>query len=154
MCGWGFIVKFNCVHGFFIIEESSPGDVARFMTLFSGIEIVSAGKYFTFSPLLEAFNYSIKGNPYCGVTATATFAGEPWEVMRANGFIYNFNTGKVVPIASVVDRLQINQGSKYYWTEGLPLPGSLNDTGLQLTDYAAWFQFDGNKFKISEATFD
>jgi len=152
--GLGFIVKFSCIHGYYKIEEQAAGEVARFMNLFSGIEIVSAGEYFTFSPLLEAKNYSIKGNPYLGVTAEKTFAGNPWDVMRDNKLIYNFSSGKMEKLESVTQRIVFNQATNYFWTEGLILAGSLNDAGLRVTDFVAWFNFEGNKFKLSEASFD
>lgn len=145
-------MKIRCIHGYFIIEEDSTGEVARFMSLYNGIEIVSKGQYFTFSPLLEAFELSIKGTSYVGATSTKTFSGKPWEVMKANGLVYNFNTGKMVLLESITDRAMINRASDYFWTEGLLLPGSLNEQGLRVLDYVAGYDFRGNKFKLAEVT--
>jgi hypothetical protein len=150
--GLGFTVKFNCLHGYFIIEEDTPGEISRFMTLYKGIEIVSVGKYFTFTPLAELPNYSIAGDTYGGVIVDKTFAGEPWEIMRANELIYNFNTGKLVKAATITQLVVLNQSLNYFWTQGLMLPGSLNDQGLRYLDYAGWYRFDGDKFYYSEAT--
>jgi hypothetical protein len=147
--GWAYTVKLNCVHGFFYIEETSPGEIARFCTLFEGLEIVPYLDRFTFADLVDAPNYSIAGAPYLTLTATATIADEPGEVMRANGIIYDFSSGLFKPLSSVTMKASIDEGSNYYLSPGLILPGSLTDGGSRVTDYAAWYLFSESQFKYS-----
>ncbi len=81
-----------------------------------------------------------------------TFAGPPWEVFRQNAVVYNFNTGLLVPLASITQLLDIDAAGNYFLSPGLILPGSLMDGGSRVTDYAAWFSTDTMKFKYSEVT--
>lgn len=150
----GCTVKINCVHGYFIFEESAAGQVSRFMSLFPGLSLVSKGEYFTFKTLADADTYSIAGSKYLGALSTETFEGKPWEVMRANNLVFNFQTDAVVPIATVTQRLELVATSNYFLSPGLILPGSLTDEGKRVKDYAAWYLFDSRKFKYSEVNIE
>lgn len=124
------------------------------MSLFTGVELVAKNDFFTFSFLEDAPNYSLKGSKYLDAAATETIAGLPSEVMRANGLVYNFQKGLVVPIASISQRVEIIEASSYFISPGLILPGSLTDRGKRVTDYAAWYLFSEGQFKYSEVTLD
>lgn len=145
-------MRISCRHGYFIFEEERPGDVSRFLTIYSGLNIVSMGNQFTFAKLAAAPNYSIVGNPYLGTVATKTICSEPPEVMRANGLIYNYNTDKLVPLISISQRAVLAEGANYYLSDGLILPGSITDDGKRVTDYAAWYLSDVQQFRYSEVT--
>lgn len=143
-------MKINCQHGYFTFEESRPGDISRFMSLFAGLSIVSIGNRFTFEDLADAPEYSIAGKTYLGAIATATFTGTPGEIMRENKLIYDFDLGTLRPIASIVKKIKLSTASNYFLTPGLIMPGSLTDDGTRVTDYSAWYLFDSGKFKYSE----
>jgi hypothetical protein len=77
--------------------------------------------------------------------------------MRANGLVYDFNLGEVVPILSVMQRVDIVTGKNYFLSSGLILPGSVTDDGSRVTDYAAWLSLDEMKtrtFRYSEVTLE
>ncbi len=151
MFGWGFTLLIKCLHGFFIFEEQRAGQISQFMSLFEGLEIVSndAG-IFTFASLVEAPSHSLEGGEYLEAPVLKTFEGEPWEIMRENGLVYNFDLDEVVPIESITQRVTLFEGQDAIFSPGLILPGSLTDEGERVTDYAAWFLFDQNRFKYSE----
>lgn len=147
-------MRIECDHGFFRFYESSGGDLARFLNIYSGFELARVTDYFTFSALATAETFSIAGAQYLSNIATETFEGKPWDVMRANGLIYDFTKGLVVPIASVTVRTKLSQAGKYYSSPGLILPGSVTDGGDRVTDYAAWFSFKTASFRYSEVSFE
>ena len=147
-------MRIFCEHGFFTFEEQRSGELSDFMRLFDGPTIVRAGNLFTFETLEDAPEYSIEGNAYLGATATATFAGRPAEVMRANGLIYDFSDDTVKPITSVTQSVELLTTSNVFLAAGLIIPGSVRTDGLRVTDYSAFYLFDSHKFKYSEVTFD
>ncbi len=147
-------MKIRCLHGYFLFKETASGDVARFQNIFSGLSIVPAiDDYFTFEKLFEAPTHVIAGDTYLGAPATETYEGKPWDIMRANGLVYNIGTGLVEPITAVKTRLELKTSINYYVSPGLIQPGSVRDDGLRVTDYAAFFLFDTHRFRYSEVSF-
>ena len=145
-------MKARCLHGFFIFEETKAGQVSDFMS-YTGLILVPRGTYFTFEFLKDAPNYSIEGESYLGFTAIKTFAGEPWEVMKANGIIYDFSTGVLKPLLSVTQLVSIKTAGHRYISNGLILPGSLTDAGMRVTDYAAHYSKETLRWLYSEVTY-
>lgn len=142
----------RCLHGFFIFQETKFGQVSDFMS-YTGLSIAPRGDYFTFETLVEAPKYSIKGKPYLGLPATINFEGEPWEVMKANGFVYDFSTDLLKPIEAETQVVKIQLAGKYFVSNGLILPGSVTDDGDRVKDYAAHFSHDSLKWRYSEVTY-
>ena len=145
-------MKIKCLHGYFMIEETVAGEASRFVSRF-GLDLEPVDNYFTFSGLEEAPDFALAGLPYLDAVTTKTFAGRPWEVMRENELVFNFDTGLVVPIATITQMFNYSLAGNYWVSNGLILPGSLTDEGKRVTDYAAWFSFDTLKFKYSEVLF-
>lgn len=139
----------NCQHGYFKFREAKQGEISEFVRQV-GLDLVFVDDYFTFPLLEDAPKYSIVGKPYLGVPAIKTFEGEPWEVMRENDLIYDFNKEVVLPILSVTDLISLDQGRNYYITDGLILPGSIMADGSRVTEYSAWLYFDTWRFKYTE----
>ena len=146
-------MKIRCLHGFFMIEEVRAGEVSDFISV-TGLSLVRKENYFTFEKLDLAPEFSLEGLDYLDAVAIKTFAGRPWDVMRENELVYDFNKDLVVPIATITQMVTLQAASNYYLAPGLILPGSLTDEGERVTDYAAWFSSDTGKFKYSEVTLD
>lgn len=145
-------MKVNCRHGFFIFEESSPGQVSNFMNLY-GLDLTAWGpSNFTFSDLAAAPDYSLVTKELIDRPAIVTFSGEPWQVFEANGFVYDFNLGNMVPISSVVNQVRLQEAGNYYVSNGLILPGSLTVDGDRIKSYAG-FESTPNRWLYSEVTF-
>jgi len=141
-------VKIRCIHGYFIFEEESSGEVSDFMSLF-GVELVAKDNYFTFAKLAEAEDYSIIGGTFLGVPATKTFEGKPWELMRENKLTYKFNSDLVVPIETITDITDIMKTGSYFFARGLIIPGSLLN-GVRVKSYSGFYLFGEQKFKYTE----
>lgn len=146
-------MQVKCLHGYFKFEETAQGQLSDFIDLY-GLSIVSSGDHFTFEALKDAPRYSIAGGEYLGATATKTYEGEPWEVMRANGLVYDFINDRVVQLTSITQRVNIYTASRYYLSNGLLLPGSIKDDGLRVTDYSAFFILTRVQFRYTEVTYE
>jgi hypothetical protein len=144
-------MKIKCVHGYFFFEESAPGELSRFVSRF-GLNLESSDDHVTFTKLVDAPSHSIKNAKYFEATAIKNFEGKPWEVLRANGLVYNFQTDTIVTLSSIGEVVSLKQGSNYFLANGLILPGSLTDEGDRVTDYVAWYSFADASFRYSEVT--
>lgn len=128
-------------HGFVSFHPRVTSDVVAFTDFFD-IELVREDDYYTY-PLLQGLKrYSIVGASYGGRAAVATYEGRhPWEVLRANGFVYNLALGTLVPktsITTTVNPLLVDDG---YFTCETPMiqPGSLNAAGQRILSYDGFF---------------
>ncbi len=145
-------MRIKCQHGYFKFFETKVGQVSDFVSRYD-LDLVAKDDYFTFTTLAQAADYSLAGSLYLGVTAVETFAGQPWEVMEANGLIYNFDRGLVQSILTVTTVTPIYNTGNRYVSPGLILPGSLIAGGSRIRDYTAWFSRDTLKFSYSEVAF-
>lgn len=143
----------NCAHGYFKIFENRPGEVSKFMSL-TELSLVQKGDYFTFEFLAAAPEYALAGKTYLGAPVTVSIAGKPWEIMRANSLVYDFNTDLVVPISTITRVMDLKTGSDYYFSDGLLVPGSLNDDGQRIKDFLGWFSTAEMRFRYSAVNFD
>ncbi len=145
-------MRVECIHGYFKFQEISSGELSRFSSLF-GLDLARSGDHFTFADLVEAPNYSLVGGTFLETPTTATFEGNPWDVMRENGLIYNFSSGLVVPILSIVQPVKVSDAGNFFVSTGMLMPGSVTEDGSRVTDYSAAFQFDRLNFKYSEISY-
>lgn len=142
-------MKIECIHGYFKFTETDPGQLSQFESRF-GFDLERSGDHFTFADLVDPPLYSIAGDTYLGSPALVTFAGEPWDVMRENGLVYNFALGLVVPIATVLVAPKIQQAGYAFVSNGMLLPGSIMEDGSRVTDYSAFYISTLAQFKYSE----
>ena len=146
-------MRIRCLHGFFMIDEVAAGQVGRFVSIY-GLKLVAWNGVFTFPLLAGVPEYSIKGASLLGATATKTFAGTPGELFKVNGLAYNFNVGRIVPIASISRKANVSQSGNIFVSNGLVIPGSLMDDGTRVKNFTAWFSVDSMTFRYSEVTSD
>jgi len=150
--GGGSRLKVKCLHGFFIFEEKEIGQVSDFVAL-TGLELVPYGEAWTFAALATAPKYSLAGKELLGIPATQTFEGTPWEVFKANGFVYDFGSGLVRPITGTTVVAKIEAAGNRYISPGLLLPGSLTPAGDRVQDYSAFYYSSRNRWLYSEVTY-
>jgi hypothetical protein len=146
-------MRIECRHGFYIFEEQEAGEISKFASKFElGITRREDG-LFTFDDLVDAESFSIEGVDYLGVTATVTFEGKPWEVMRANNLVYDFTTGTVKRISQVTRLLQVQKAANYFLTDGMILGGSVNSTGSRVSDFLGFYIWASAKFRYTELSY-
>ncbi len=146
-------MKIDCIHGYFIFEETSSGQISEFMSRY-GLSIEKENDRFIFSDLVGAPEYSIQGALWMGAPCITTFEGPPWEIMRENGLVYNFLLGLVVPINSILQVIDVKNAGKFYISNGMILPGSVTDDGSRVTDYSAFYARERENFKYSEIDYE
>lgn len=145
-------MKIKCLHGFYIFEETSIGQVSDFMRR-TGLSIVPWKNKFTFEFISEMPEFSLKNKSILNKVASANFEGSPWEIFEANGLIYNFNTGMLQEISTVNQNINISVAGNRLLTNGLILPGSITDDGERVKDYSAWFSRSTLRFQYSEVSY-
>ncbi len=145
-------MKIKCSHGYFTFEENYSGEISDFMAM-TGLMIVSNNEIFTFEELADAPDYALVGGEYLGAAVSETYEGKPHEIMRANGLVYDFSQSLVVPIATIVNMVELKNAGAYYVANGLILPGSVTDDGERITDYSAWYS-KATGFRYSEVNLE
>lgn len=140
------MIRIDCRHGYYILKEHQVGHMSKFAGLYE-LDIIPKEGYFTFAGLKDAPNYSIKGNEYLGVIASKTFSGNPWDVMRANGIVYDFINKAAVLKSEITQRFELKRARNYYLTNGLIMAGSLTVEGYRVTDYSAGYLLHSGQFK-------
>jgi hypothetical protein len=124
----------KCNHGYYKFYEETPEEIAKFNT-FYGQDLTAKDDYYTFAALKDLEKYSIKGALYGALTALESFEGEIWEVMRKNGFVYDF-LNKVLSFKSITGGyFKARQLYGFNVHTGLLLPGSFSDDNIKITGY-------------------
>lgn len=145
------MVKITCLHGFFLFEEDKAGELSRFQSVFD-VRLAAYGEYYTFDFLKNAPTYSIKGAAYLGKVALVTNAGKPWDILKANGFVYNPTVDNLVDFVDNTKVIKLVSAKDYYVANGFIFPGSLTEEGLRVMDYSAWYSFDRQTFRYTGVT--
>ena len=139
-----------CRSGHFAFYPRTSSDLARFSKYFA-VSLKRENDYYTFEGLFGAKNYSLLGKPYLNLPALKTFEGSPWDVMKANDFVYHIGLGIIVPklaVIGVVDLPLIG----FYFRSKSPLlqPGVRTILGRQIMSYAAEFVYEGDALRVLE----
>lgn len=142
-----------CRHGHFAFYPVDADEVGRFTTYF-GIELEQDRDFYTFPKLAGAPGYSLRVLPYLGTPATATYAGEPWEVMRENGFVYSLQTKLLVPKLSIVSVVDFPQTGYFFKVNGFVQPGSRTILGRQVLGYDGEFVQSTFQLRISRLSYE
>ncbi len=140
-----------CRHGHFAFYPRRAGDIYQFAQAFD-VELEREEDYYTFSGLIGAPKYSLTLKPYLNLLpATTTFEGNPWDVMRENGFVYNVALGLIVPKLTVLGLVELTQKSTFY-VANVPLlqPGARTMLGRQILSYSGEFSDDKFYLRILE----
>jgi hypothetical protein len=143
-----------CRSGHFAFYPRKTSDISRFSNYFD-LTLERERDYFTFSRLREAPKYSIVGKPFLNLPAIKTFSGLPWEVMKANNFVYHIATGLIVPKNSILGVIDLKQVGYYFLAESaLVQPGMRIRTGQQILSYSGEFVEEGYQLRVLEYTYE
>lgn len=144
-----------CRHGHMSFYPEAAGDLSMFCNYF-GSELVREDDFWTFERLQNAPSYSIKGNPYLGKTAKVSYAGRPWEVMKANDMVFNIQTGEMAD-KSEISVAPINPPRvAFYFVSDVPLiqPGTLHVSGRRILSYDGYFIQDYFQLRLMGFDYD
>ena len=143
-------MRILCRHGHFSFYPRDAEDISRFCDLFDE-ELVRVDDFYTFSYLEDVPNYSLLGKTFLGLPATATFEGQPWDVMKENGYVYSLALKLVVPKVSIVNVIRLELVDNF-WTLDNPIiqPASLNPVGQRIMSYDAQYFRETSQLRVSE----
>lgn len=143
-----------CDHGFYRFYPDDNGSLARFSHLFA-IDLEKERDYYTFSYLKGLKDYSLAGSFYSTGLATKTFEGYPWEIMRANGLVFNFSTGLLVPKIAIINSEKLIPANQFFLCGSRLLQaGSRDQSANQILSYDSDFDFDINKQRIRWVSYE
>ncbi len=141
-----------CRHGHFAFYPREAGDINRYARHY-GQELVRDGDFYTFPRLQGAPKYSLQGKPYLTVPAVKTFEGEPWEVMKENGWVYLIAADIIVPKATIVGKAPLSETVFYFLAQNILVqPGSFLANGEKAMSYDG--EFSQKTFQLRITGFD
>lgn len=101
-------MKVICRHGHFAFYPTDKDELVRLQRLLKTV-LFSVDDYYTFPTLAALNNWSLAGLPFGNLPALTTFCGrDPWDVMKANGFVFSLATMTLVPVASIMMKAPIH----------------------------------------------
>lgn len=145
-------MRIDCHHGYFFFREDRTGEVAEVMAYY-GFDLVAKDNYYTFPLLESAPDYSLKGAPILGNTATVNYEGNPWEVMEQNSLVFDLISGTVKPIATVINPVTISLAGFYFVSKGLINPGSVLSDGRKVKSYRGRLSTGTWSYRYSEVSY-
>lgn len=144
-----------CRHGHIVFYPRNAAEIGRFAKYFN-VNLARERDYFTFEGLIGAPNYSIELMPFLDLPANTTYAGEPWDVMRENGFVFDIRNGLLIPKETVNEIVDLPLVG-YFFRAGVPLlqPGSRNSSsGQQILSYSGEFVDEGLSLRVTEYAYE
>lgn len=150
-------MKITCLHGYYIFEPKYSAEINEFNSWFSDAPIAMSDKgHYTFKDLVDAPTHSIKGSTFMGeLLATETFEGTPWDVMRANKFVYDFSLGVIRPISLIGRVAEPMILQDRFKDGGLYIAGStIKGINKKMTGFTCFMDFQMFNFNYSEFYYD
>ncbi len=144
-------------HGHFAFYPRDQTEILKFRRIFNTM-LFAEQDYFTFIGLLNLPTWSQIGLPYglLGTPALVNYAGShPWEVMRANRFVYAMALSLIVPAATFATfSVNLRQGNDIVLSpKSFLQPGCLfavdNIPAGVLTGYTGELDIENQKLAIA-----
>lgn len=101
-------MRVDCLNGYYRFYPENVGDLRVWAQWYT--PLVRRDNYYTFEPLAEFKDYAFQGRLANGVLLTKNYAGEPWEVMKANNLTYNIASNKITNKNLITDFLEVDDG--------------------------------------------
>lgn len=137
-----------CEHGYYKFYPRNEIEVSK-LCQFYGVELFRKDDYYTFEALLDLPSFSLKGHDFGNLIALENFEGAPWEVMRANGFVYSLSA-KALVLASSITLAFESVLSEFFSIVDTPLiqSGAVTSLGSRVLSFDAEFSFSDLSLKV------
>jgi hypothetical protein len=143
-----------CRHGHIAFFPRYEYEIFIYNDMFDA-SLERCGDYYTFPLLAEAPDFSLIGKSYLGLPALVRYEGNPWEIMRENGFVYNITLGTLVPKALITSSVNPKICGEYSVINGAIIqPGSINFIGQKILSYDAEFLQENMELRIIEYSYE
>ncbi len=146
-------MKITCLNGYFNFRETSLGEIAEFNSIFSST-LTAKDDYYTFNFLKDAPEYAIAGSKYLNLVATKTYSAKPWEIMRENKFVYDFNLKALTVSSLVAKKVLLTRLRDRYSASGLIQPGSVTSDWKRISGYQGTVNLENLNFSYSEIFYE
>lgn len=142
-------MKVVCRHGHFAFYPSLKEDVIRFQRLFK-LPLYNVDDYYTFLGLSNIPRWSQVARPFGNIPALVTYEGrKPWDVMKANDFVYSLATGLLVPRGTIIGQAKVRQTLDCsIYDRPLLQPGLMFQPGVFIIGYQAMIDLEFQKLYI------
>lgn len=141
-------------HGHFAFYPSNLSDIANFCRIFD-VALERVDDYYTFPLLKSLKDWSLPLYPYGNLPAIVKYEGKPWEVMKANNFVYSLSLKILVPKVSILGVFSPTQSGPYYTTnQAIVQPGIIATTGQRFMSYDGIFDFNTQKLRVREFQYE
>lgn len=143
-------MRILCRSGHFAFYPDASSDISHFCSLYK-TNLARENDYYTFPALVGLPDYSLPVLPYKNLPAVVRYEGQPWEVMRENGFVYSLTLKVLVPKLTIVGLIDMPASSGYF-VSSTPIiqPGLLTKNGQRLMSYDAELDFGIQKLRVRE----
>jgi len=138
-------------HGYMFFYPRKKEDLVRFARIFK-LEFTSKDDYYTIYGLNDLPRYSFQGHSFGGIPAVNNFEGQhACEVMKANEFVLNINSGAIIPVAAVASVISLSKTADYAIAPGIIIqPGSFLRTGQRIVSYRGEIDLDWQKLYLTD----
>lgn len=137
----------DCQHGFYMFYPEGIEDCSFFEEQ-TGFSLVQYESGLTFEELSALPDYSIKGQPYGNLIAKVNFAGHPADVLRANGFVFDWTLQKLRKLEDMeVDLPVKEQPFGGFISTALPQAGGTYG-GKVLLSFTGAVRFNSQQFSM------
>lgn len=137
-----------CRHGHFAFYPRTTAELSNFISYY-GTPLTRVSDYYTFDAVAAAKDYSLEGHSYLNLTASATFEGNPWDVFKANNFVYDLTTNLLVLKTAIKLKVSLPLSGKYYLSPNPILPpGSVFSGGDKIMSYDGEYEEGFHQLKI------
>lgn len=143
-------MRIICKNGYYKFFPTDIGGLKFFSEIYGSLK--PEKDYFTFDALQELDNYIFAGWPIGLSIATTNYAGEKSELLKANGLTYNYTTGQIVPIVSIIGEMRIDNGA-YMASPELPQAHKFVAFN-RVTGFSSFYDWKLKFFKIERLFYD
>lgn len=144
-------MRVDCLNGFYRFYPDNVGDLRVWAKWYDALE--KRDNYYTFPALAKAPDHSFKGRIIDDVTYTANYAGEPWEVLKANNLTYDIATGAVVNKYLITDFINLDDGLIIN-TPFLPQAYSISGFVNRVSGFSGYWDSVFNIFKLERLQYE
>jgi len=143
-----------CRHGHIAFFPRDPSEISRFMSIYK-VTLQRVDDFYTFDGIAAAKDYSLENHSYLNLTATKTYEGSPWEVFKANNFVYDLSTNLLVLKNSVKLKISLPLVGNYYLAPNpIIQPGSVFSGGSRIMSYDGEYDDSFYQLKIREFAYE
>ncbi len=134
-------MRISCEHGYYSFWPDREEDLFLLVN-YLNIELVKKNDYYTYPLLADLGDHVFKPNLYGKFPSDKNFAGNPKEIMKALGLVYNLATGTLVKKEAITLSGTLTPMARNWLSErSMIQSGTIIGTG-RIVSFEGVFNFD------------